>query len=275
MLKLILFSLLSQLAIGAILPLLFIAVDEMGAFFFRLMSGIYAVLLIMTLLIQPFDNSIDLLPPQVLGLPIETISALLGSAALVLLAGGFLIKWVGKSYLYLALVTGLAGVILLAVAFPVTALVGEVPAWVRATSFTGAMLMLGTVSAAMVTGHWYLVNSKLTIRPLRLATLLFIGATVLRMIFVAALVTILFGSAQLGTAEAAAALLEFSGSGLLFWGRVLIGLVGPLVFGVMILQTVKLRNTQSATGILYATIVLVFIGEAFSRFLCFFTGIPV
>jgi hypothetical protein len=59
-----------------------------------------------------------------------------------------------------------------------------------------------------------------------------------------------------------------------FMARVTIGLVIPLIFGFMIWGTVKIRSTQSATGILYATIIMVLIGEAFAQFLSNLIGIP-
>jgi hypothetical protein len=60
----------------------------------------------------------------------------------------------------------------------------------------------------------------------------------------------------------------------LFWGRVGIGLVLPLIFGSMIWNSVKIRSTQSATGILYATVVVVLIGETFARVLFQISGVP-
>jgi hypothetical protein len=43
--------------------------------------------------------------------------------------------------------------------------------------------------------------------------------------------------------------------------RWLAGLVSPLGLAWMTWQTLKIPNTQSATGILYATVILSFIGE--------------
>ncbi|RMF61589.1 MAG: hypothetical protein D6743_13310, partial [Calditrichaeota bacterium] len=63
--------------------------------------------------------------------------------------------------------------------------------------------------------------------------------------------------------------------GYIFWGRVAFGLVVPLIFGFMVWSAAKIRSTQSATGILYATIVLVLLGETFARVLFLITGIPV
>jgi len=51
--------------------------------------------------------------------------------------------------------------------------------------------------------------------------------------------------------------------------------VGPLALVYFIWDTVKIRSTQSATGILYIAVFLVLIGETFSRFLFLFTSISV
>ena len=43
--------------------------------------------------------------------------------------------------------------------------------------------------------------------------------------------------------------------------RWLAGLAGTLIFSLMAWQTLKIPNTQSATGILYAAVILTFLGE--------------
>ena len=49
--------------------------------------------------------------------------------------------------------------------------------------------------------------------------------------------------------------------------RIGVGLVLPTVFAYMTWQCVKLRSTQSATGILFFMSVLVVVGELASRYL--------
>ena len=62
---------------------------------------------------------------------------------------------------------------------------------------------------------------------------------------------------------------------LVFYGqRVLFGLVAPLTLSWMIWQTVKIRSTQSATGILYVAVVFVLFGELLSHYLLVSTGYP-
>ena len=55
---------------------------------------------------------------------------------------------------------------------------------------------------------------------------------------------------------------------LLFLGlRWLAGLFGPLLLAWMTWQTLKIPNTQSATGILYVVVIVTFIGELVSGLL--------
>ena len=271
-LKLIFFSLFTHLAIGTLVPLLFISIDEMGTMFFRLISGLSIVLLACALWAYPFAE-IALAMPFAATSPIgNQILTLLMVSIFFLLLTIFLLQRGGKIFVMLAMLSGLAAMSMLAFAYPNA---GAAPGWMLAGSFISSTLLLGSVLGTMITGHWYLVNRKLTIRPLQIATWVFIGIAALRAISVLATVMLLANSSQPALAETARSLLDFSMPGMLFWARVAFGIIIPLVFGWMIWSSVKVRNTQSATGILYATIILILAGEAFSKYLYLFTGIPV
>jgi hypothetical protein len=275
MLNFVFFSLFTHLAIGALLTVLLISLEEIGATFFRFMSWLTAALLGLALLAQPLHAQ---LPNALFHLPNGSGTLAFGlalSTLAVLILGSIWVKRVGKSYLLLAFGLGLAVLVLIAYFYPIAEGLPHAAFGLRAFSFLGSALMLGSVLGAMITGHWYLVNHKLSIQPLRLAALLFLGATLVRVLFVIGLMSYSAFSNEAALVESARALLGFSGRGILFWARCIIGLAGPLIFAFLIYETVKLKSTQSATGMLYATVVLVFIGEAFSKFLWFFTGIPV
>lgn len=128
-------------------------------------------------------------------------------------------------------------------------------------------LILGSVLGAMITGHWYLVQHNLSLTPLKRSTFIYVISVVLRMVALM-LTAFLFW-------QGIESLFNVNMSGYLFMGRLVFGLVIPLIFGFMVWSSAKIRSTQSATGILYATIILVLVGETFSRFLFFMTGIPV
>jgi hypothetical protein len=56
--------------------------------------------------------------------------------------------------------------------------------------------------------------------------------------------------------------------------RVAVGILMPMLFGWMAAQSLRYRNTRSATGILYASTVLVLIGAAVSVSLQDAYGVP-
>ena len=89
---------------------------------------------------------------------------------------------------------------------------------------------------------------------------------------------------SLGSAAAAPALAEpspwrlltdFQGEAMFFWVRVLWGLAGPLLLGLMSLSCARKQSNQSATGILYVLVVGAFIGEITAYYLTLTTGVPV
>jgi hypothetical protein len=206
---------------------------------------------------------------------VATIYLLFACSVLLLVIMNLLLPRWPKAFLWPAIVAGLAATALLAATFPEAETVMPPPAWLSAASFLTSALMLGSVIGTMITGHWYLVNHRLSIEPLRIATRIFITASVLRFALV---VVLLVGMWLTGDASQVAAirhLFTLSGEGIFFIARLLFGLVAPLIFGYMIRETVKLRSTQSATGILYAAVVFVLLGEAFSKFIFYVMSLPV
>lgn len=138
----------------------------------------------------------------------------------------------------------------------------------------GAMsssLLLGAVTVTMILGHWYLVDTRLSISPLRDGARWFSIAVALRWVAVA--LVLLYGGWEVLRVSRAADLI-FSTNGLFFLFRSLMGLAAPLLLSVLIWQTVKMRSTQSATGLLYVAMILVLFGELVSQFLLVRTGYP-
>lgn len=270
-LKLIFFSIFTHFAIGALVPMLCISVKEMGTMFFRLISILAIILIAIAFWARPFAN-LTLAVPFTAGAIEGQIATLLALSAGFLLLTVLLLNRGGKIFTALALLAGLAAMAKLPLTFPSAT---AAPGWMMAGSFITSALMLGAVLGTMITGHWYLVNHKLTLRPLQITTWVFIGIAILRTLLVFTTVFIIAYSSPTPLAATAKGLLDFSMSGVLFWARVGFGLAVPLLFGWMIWSSVQVKNTQSATGILYATIVLVLVGEAFAKYLFLFTGIPV
>jgi len=132
-------------------------------------------------------------------------------------------------------------------------------------------LLLGAVTVTMILGHWYLVDTSLSIAPLRSGARWF-WIAVLSRVGVIALVLAYGGFEVLRVSRFADVI--FSTTGLFFFFRSIMGLIAPLLLAGLIWQTVKIRSTQSATGLLYVALILVLFGELVSQFLLVTTGYP-
>jgi len=118
-------------------------------------------------------------------------------------------------------------------------------------------LVLGVTFAAMLLGHWYLNAPAMDLSPIKRLVLLMGAAILLRAVV-----------CGLGLAG------EWLSYGLpesyeiLFVAlRWLSGLVGAMIVAVMTWETLKIPNTQSATGILYAGVITTFLGELTAQLL--------
>jgi hypothetical protein len=103
----------------------------------------------------------------------------------------------------------------------------------------------------MLLGHWYLNTPTMHLAPLRRLVLILGAAAILRV-------------AVCGTGLA----LTLGASGMPETARMLFislrwlgGLAGVLILAFMTWQTLKIPNTQSATGILYVAVIGTFVGE--------------
>jgi hypothetical protein len=120
----------------------------------------------------------------------------------------------------------------------------------------------GSVGLAMVLGHWYLTVPKLEIRHLARLNRVTVAAMLTSLACLGA--ACLVHAELLGRAEPPL----FGPWGLFYLGtRLAVGLALPLVFAAMAGSALRFQNTRSATGILYASTVLVLIGTAVSVFL--------
>jgi hypothetical protein len=129
-------------------------------------------------------------------------------------------------------------------------------------------ILLGLVSTSMLLGHWYLNTPTMKLEPLR-RLILFLAIAVLARMVVS-------GSGAWLDVTHMASSSELPQSWAMFVAlRWLSGLVGTLVLAGLTWQTLKIPNTQSATGILYAAVILTFIGELTSQLLSAETLYPV
>ena len=138
--------------------------------------------------------------------------------------------------------------------------------WLMGHAVTSALL-IGTTMTAMFLGHWYLNTPTMQLDPLRRLVCSVQIALLARVLFcVVGISSLLLGLDSVG---------ELTASGLtitLLAIRWIGGLLGVGLMAWMTWQTLRIPNTQSATGILYVGVILVFLGELSSQLLSAQTG---
>ena len=122
-------------------------------------------------------------------------------------------------------------------------------------------LLLGVTLGAMLLGHWYLNTPTMRMAPLRSLLAWMLLALFLRMLVCG---IGLGATCMEGTLPAPWFVV-------LRWAT---GLAAPLVMTWMVERTLRIPNTQSATGILYVAAVTVFTGELMSQLLSVTTPFP-
>jgi hypothetical protein len=263
------FFLFSQLAVGMMLALFFISPRAIGNGFFKFASLTAAILLGVTLgfnFLFPSPVRQGQLPVVLL-----TFSALLTAvynrtvdadkfrAAFVLLVA--------------AVATGLASITADSLAFHRLLGLGGWEQWVLAVNHLAATGLLGSVMLTMVFGHWYLVIPRLSIDHLARLTKVLMAAIALRIVSIFATL-IVFRYEQAVPMGAVVSELMIR-QGIFFWPRVLFGVLVPIVLAGMIWNTVQIKHTQAATGLLYLAVVAALFGEFFSKFLLFSVNLPI
>lgn len=121
--------------------------------------------------------------------------------------------------------------------------------WLAPLSDLATAAVLGTAVSGMLLGHWYLTAPTMSIEPLARLDLWFAAAAGLRLLL-SALGWFLAGERLAGGTEWTWFALRWTG-----------GIVGPLIVAEMVRRILRYRNTQSATGVLFVGVILVFIGE--------------
>ena len=136
--------------------------------------------------------------------------------------------------------------------------------WIAPFSFFLGAASVGTVQTGMLLGHWYLVTPSLTVAPLARINRLFLYA----LLGQAALVLVNSGpwvGNSLAVSDKWAAI---------YWLRVLVGIVFPIVLAYATAQTCKIKAHMSSTGFLYVALACVLAGEIVSRVILFQTYVP-
>lgn len=187
--------------------------------------------------------------------PAATAATLLPSRCMPWLTGGIaLLAYLGSMLWLLERRAGGVRVAILILLTGLAALAANVPrdagtVLPSALDSLSAAAILGSLTGSMLLGHWYLTATGMSLDPLQRAVTVSLIAVLLR----AGVVTW-----QQFTPD----------SGLNSLGNILIGLrwaagiAGPLILVILTRRVLRYRNTQSATGVLFAAVILVFIGEA-------------
>ncbi len=127
-----------------------------------------------------------------------------------------------------------------------------------------AGLLLGSTMAAMFLGHWYLNTPTMELAPLRRLIKLMAIALGLRVAASALGLGALVAAGEFGTLSVPLLSLR--------WLAGLVSMAGVIW---MTWQTLKIPNTQSATGILYVGVIVTFLGELVSLLLSHSSPFPV
>ncbi len=248
--------------------LLFISPRSIGNSFFKFASLTSAILLSITL---GFDF---LFPSPVRDGPLPVVFLVVATVLVVLYNRMVDLEKYrpAQALLIASIAAGTVSIALDGLAFTRLIELGGWERWVLVVNHLGATALLGSVMLTMVFGHWYLIVPNLSIDPLRLLTKVYLGTIGLRVLTLFVTLAALMVYQAVPLTNVASEL--FFRQALFFWPRILFGVVVPIVLGVMIWNTVQIRHTQAATGLLYVAVVALLFGEFFSKFLLFSLNLP-
>ena len=212
--------------------------------FFRIQSLVALGLSILAALtVGPWGSATD---PALAFLPVSPTVVCIACAVLAWLGSVFWrIEWRPYGTFVVFAIAVLSALSLLSI-------YGLRPASSRALRFASefaAAGQLGSAVTAMLLGHWYLTAPTMSIAPLEKLNLMFGASAVLRLILSAA--GFLF----------AGAMLQSQTHWVWLTLRWCAGIIAPLILCWMVVRILRYRNTQSATGVMFAAVILVFIGE--------------
>jgi hypothetical protein len=159
----------------------------------------------------------------------------------------------------LAVGGGVAGIASLAV-LAVAGGTGNPPLF--AAGLVAAAVALGSVNAAMLLGHWYLVTPKLSPAPLQRLIAILIGALVVQGLLAAWAVVV-------GTLPGTETTVWLIGL------RFVVGIILPLAISIAALAATRATSLQATTGLLYIGLAMVMAGTIGAASLSYLAGTPV
>src|SRR5712671_2213604 len=258
------FSLFSQFGVGMMLCLFFISPRVIGNSFFKFASLTGAILLGVII-------GFDFMFPSPLreGHHLPVILLLVSAILTVLYNRTVDVNKFTSAYWLLigACATGLLSIVVDSMVFNRLLALGGWEHALLVVSHLAATAVLGSVMLTMIFGHWYLVIPGLSITHLERLTKVLMAAILLRIGTIAATFVVLQAKQAVSLPKLFSELML--DQWMFFWPRLIFGVVAPIVLTAMIWNTLKLKHTQAATGLLYLAVVALMFGEFFSKFLLF------
>lgn len=207
--------------------------------------------------------------------------ALVETAAWVLFTGAaamYLYSLWGNPYrlraaAYLAtLGTGLVALAISASRFSPAAAPTPLELVLYPASFATSAGVLGTSVTGMLLGHWYLIDTEMSLRPLERVLRAFIAALTCQLVVIG-LVLALFAVA--GLPHTGTTLTHLWGAhGPALAARLVLGPGAALGIAALIARTLAIPQTMAATGLFYIAVLAVAVGEMLSRLLLLRTSLP-
>jgi hypothetical protein len=136
-------------------------------------------------------------------------------------------------------------------------------------SFAMSAAVLGTAVTGMLLGHWYLIDTGMSLRPLERVLRAFVGALACQLAVIALGLVVAFATAF---PDSDAALWRTHGLALV--ARLALGPGAALVIAALIARTLAIPQTMAATGLFYIAVLAVTVGEMLSRLLLLRTSLP-
>ncbi|MEN9554515.1 MAG: hypothetical protein RLZZ232_801 [Planctomycetota bacterium] len=136
-----------------------------------------------------------------------------------------------------------------ALVFQSTQVLRSVPVWHQLLADLSSSAVLGATLTGMLLGHWYLTTPTMSLRPLKWFCPVLGLAALLR--------GVATGLSWYAVGWESADMVRGMWLGLRLCGGILV----PAATALVVHRILRYRNTQSATGVLFAALILVFMGE--------------
>ena len=140
-------------------------------------------------------------------------------------------------------------------------------------SFVMSAATFGAAATGMLLGHWYLIDTGMSLVPIQRVLRAFIVALVGQLTVAALLVLVLTVGAQPETAAGIESLWRDHRA--LLIARFTLGPLAALVLAGLIARTLAIPQTMAATGLFYIAVLAVAVGEMLSRLILLRTALPI